>query len=263
LAIFNSLLQKSKMSLHTNIATVVMDEKPEFVSNGGGSIRKTTKRPLKKRKRNSSPARHRSLKKRQKVQTEKRKANSLKRAKEIIFDLIPKQIETIDYISTQINDHLKLEDVHDHMKPCAKILKSQELLKENLVCLLKLLDELEVFIVLHTPMYQETGTHGEDVQSIVRRYISGIRISVMRYIFSFPDNSIIRGETVALIRRRPHIPDLVEYLKLYDENSIRTLALVSKRILLLHCLLHDVLKKNWNKVVDPEGYRRQYDSIIC
>jgi len=237
---------------------------------GSGALHKNIDRPLKRK----LPAGGEPNAKKQKLtknakhqkELEERKTKSLARAKEIIFKIFPRKVREVeksckDLKSKSIKDILG--ENHDHLKPPpAEFKELRNTLKDELIYLLSLLEELEIFLVDFQPILEEQPTFGEQVQYRIRATISMVSTNVFRYLCSLPSQSQYRASALVRMRKRPGLEDCLEGLKSGDEDSVRTLRNVNSKLLILYCTLYDIFEKNWKRLVEPDALRKQYHLMI-
>jgi len=251
--------------------TNASNSKVEGVSGWDGSgavLHQKMSRPAVKRKLLVTNAQPKPKKRKTKrVELEKKKSQSIARAKEIIFGIFPKKMKLINSMAQETTSKRVREILgkdHDHMKQLPRVaLELRQALYEELMCLMAHLDELQLFLVYHEPILEETTPFGMKVQLRIRLTCISVQHQVRRIMSSLPAMYSNRAELIVRMRKHPDVQDNYEGLKGNDELHILHLKKLKKSLFMLYCVLFDLFQKNWNNLVDPDSLRKDYQRMIC
>eukprot|EP01084_Bolivina_argentea_P164168 285445_1 len=134
-----------------------------------------------------------------------------------------------------------------------EIEKLNNLIKIEVKELINYLDQIALFINLHIPAIEDGNNFGVQIQEQMKSMVSNGQISAQDFLRNIPKFHSLRAKLISKIMKYPNLEDY----------KISIIELDYKQLLMLkHCLrdlrnnywiLHDVLTKNWNKIIKPKG----------
>eukprot|EP00484_Ammonia_sp_Unknown_P001342 CAMPEP_0197020564 /NCGR_PEP_ID=MMETSP1384-20130603/1381_1 /TAXON_ID=29189 /ORGANISM="Ammonia sp." /LENGTH=316 /DNA_ID=CAMNT_0042448219 /DNA_START=16 /DNA_END=966 /DNA_ORIENTATION=+ len=153
--------------------------------------------------------------------------------------------------STQRTD-MQLEN-NMYCEKNAEIEKLIQVIKKEVEELIDYLDQIALFINLHTPKIEDGNNFGVEIQEQMKSMVSSGQMSAQDFLRNVPKFHTLRAKLISKVMKYPNLQDYKKSIVELDYKQMLMLKHCVRDLRNNYWILYDVLIKNWDKIIKPKG----------